>query len=1240
MKNRGGLKSGGVKRIARKHPCLSTSGCFFRPYNTTLGRFALALTLAPSAYAAPVDGTIISGNATITQPTGDHTVIHQTTDKAIINWRDFSISADEHTQFIQPNAGSITLNRVTGSNPSEILGRLTANGNILLINPNGIMFGANSRVDVGGLIATTADLTNDDFNNGNYRFNTPGKPDARIKNHGDIIARTGGNIALVAPFVSNHGTIRAHLGKVQLAAGNTWALDMGGLVKLAVNDSTASELLQAGLIEADGGTITLTTNAANDLLGNTINVTGTTRARTVGLNRKGNIVISGNNVKVASNAKLDANATQHGDGGTITILSDKNTQFLGHASARGGEFGGNGGFIEVSSSGALDFRGKADTFSPYGHNGTLLLDPTDLTISNSTGSGIINIATLQNMLTNNNVTLQTATSGSGNGDITVVDAISWGGDNTLMLQAHRDININGSIRNNGSGSLILNATNTANSNIRINNIIDVGGDLTLRTRTLDITRNISGRGILNLLPNSVSTSIGLGTAIGTFNLGSNELENILPGWAEVRLGQTNSNALTTLNTTNWQNNLVFNTRAELAGEINTFGHNITFNKDAVLNNDTTLKIGSGTSTFNGTLNSTTPKSFTITGDAGSKAVFNNSVGTTNALNNLTITADDIALANYLNGTGTLTLQQATDTTTAGIGDNASGTFHLSTTELSNISSAFSNVVIGRSTSTAKLDLQDSTWQNPVTFRGNITAGGNITTQNHALTLLGNSTVNTGTAATFNTGTATFTNAGIFNSFGDLTIVANDVNLSGNLSGSGTLTLQPSTPNRAITLGANAANTLQLTADKLNRILSNWKNIILRASTINVAGTSSSGSNNITLQADNLNLQAALTGTGNLTIKTITQGTTIGLGNNARGTLRLDDIALSHLTPGWANIFIGDTTSGNIDLRSTTWTSPVTFGQHVTLFADTTLNTNNLTFAETLNGNRHNLNIAAGSGTVTFTKAVSNLGSGAGSALNIINAGLTQAFDTFSAFSGLSINSNSLWKNNITTAGNSTFNGHTTFAGLGFDGQGTLNFNGDVVLTDGPTAITNRNGDIHFASTITGPYNFSVNAGGHDLTFKKTIDAANLNIVNVDQLNSTTLRANSAHLSANHINADVDMGTLSIAGQSATLTGRVGHTKSQQAMANNVIKTNTPGPNAGYTLNSFEIGTYNPAEEADTSKIFQLTHPSGTPKLPAIPAFDELALLITPAAGPKLAPITDIHVSKNKSRIIIGRKKPT
>ncbi len=184
-------------------------------------------------------GSVVAGQAQITTA-GGTTLINQSSAKAIINWQDFSVAKGAAVQFNQPNSSSLTLNRVTGTGISAINGSLTANGQVWLLNPNGLLIGNGAQINVGGLLATTSDLANQDFLAGRYNFSGGGS--GAIVNNGAIKAAPGGAVVLSAPRVVNNGIIAARAGHVVLAGTDTFTVDFDGdhLISYAVGDTKKS----------------------------------------------------------------------------------------------------------------------------------------------------------------------------------------------------------------------------------------------------------------------------------------------------------------------------------------------------------------------------------------------------------------------------------------------------------------------------------------------------------------------------------------------------------------------------------------------------------------------------------------------------------------------------------------------------------------------------------------------------------------------------------------------------------------------------------------------------------------------------------------------------------------------------------------------------------------------------------------------------------------------------------------
>ena len=155
---------------------------------------ALALTAVtftiPEALAGPVGGKVNSGNASITQ-TANTTTINQTSQNVSLNWNSFNVAPQETVNFVQPTTSSIAVNHILSTNGSQILGHLNANGEVFLINPNGILFGQGAVVNVGGLVASTLDFNDANLDNVNATASFSGKGTGSVINEGTINAKAG-----------------------------------------------------------------------------------------------------------------------------------------------------------------------------------------------------------------------------------------------------------------------------------------------------------------------------------------------------------------------------------------------------------------------------------------------------------------------------------------------------------------------------------------------------------------------------------------------------------------------------------------------------------------------------------------------------------------------------------------------------------------------------------------------------------------------------------------------------------------------------------------------------------------------------------------------------------------------------------------------------------------------------------------------------------------------------------------
>jgi filamentous hemagglutinin family protein len=308
----------------------------FSLYRVLVGTTALAAAtiLTPLvAEANPKGGTVVGGQATISQAKG-HTTIRQQSKKAIINWKGFDIDQNEVTSFIQPGSKSIALNRIDSNKPSLINGRLEANGHVWVVNPSGVVFGPTAQVDVHGIVATTSDILDSDFMSGNYAFSIPSPdPAAAVINQGNISIGEFGLAALVAPHVRNDGMIVGTLGQIVLAGAPTFTLDLhgDGLIQFAATsevlnavDPTHALVENTGTILADGGHVLLTAAAAAGVVNEVINTSGVVEARSVSQDH-GEIVLHGGGEGIVTvSGQLNATGVDADTvGGEIDIRGEK-----------------------------------------------------------------------------------------------------------------------------------------------------------------------------------------------------------------------------------------------------------------------------------------------------------------------------------------------------------------------------------------------------------------------------------------------------------------------------------------------------------------------------------------------------------------------------------------------------------------------------------------------------------------------------------------------------------------------------------------------------------------------------------------------------------------------------------------------------------------------------------------------------------------------------------------------------
>ncbi|MGA9852792.1 MAG: filamentous hemagglutinin N-terminal domain-containing protein, partial [Gammaproteobacteria bacterium] len=522
-----------------------------------------------SALAGPQGGQVVAGEGDISNPNRTTTLINQQSNRLVIDWASFNLAPNETVWFNQPSVSAAVLNRILSQNPSEIFGNIIANGQVYLLNPNGIIFGKTAMVNVGGLFATGLNISNSDFMSGNLKFAAPaGQDGGYIINHGVLRAAEGGSINLIGSNIFNDGIIIANLGQVNMVGGSAVTVDFSGdgLMQFQVNGAVTHKMMNArsgavvtnaGVIEAYGGTVVMTASVAEQVLMQAVNNSGIVQAAAI-QNRNGHIYLSGsggdvvnsgvldasstkgnggsvvmqstntseiqgdgvinvssatgqggtvqilgnqvglfdnasvnangatgggtilvggdahgagsvqlaNATYIAPDANLSADATQYGDGGQVVVWGTQANNFYGSISARGGAFGGNGGWVETSAHTGLNVLGQVDAAAPNGQAGIWLLDPYNVTIQTggtafsnpftATSTSTIDPANIDSALTGGTnvfVFTNTASNGTDVGNITVDSPITASGAGSLYLEAVGSILLNANIASDGTDPL-------------------------------------------------------------------------------------------------------------------------------------------------------------------------------------------------------------------------------------------------------------------------------------------------------------------------------------------------------------------------------------------------------------------------------------------------------------------------------------------------------------------------------------------------------------------------------------------------------------------------------------------------------------------------------------------------------------------------------------------------------------------------------------------------------------------
>ncbi|MBF0460024.1 MAG: filamentous hemagglutinin N-terminal domain-containing protein [Magnetococcales bacterium] len=496
-----------------------------------IGVLALAILLASgtSTALAVGAGTLPSGyqvtaGTVHVSTVGTTMTVQESTQRAAVNWQNFSIGSGATVDFQQPNNSAVILNRVVGTEQSVIDGALNANGQVFLLNSNGVLFSKGASVNTGGLVAATLDISDADFMAGKSTFTANGHA-ASVINLGTLNAAEGGYVALLGNQVSNQGVIAARLGTAILAAGDSVSLNFNGnsLLGVTINQGTLNALVEnKQAIYADGGQVVLTAQGVDSVLASAVNNTGEVRAQTIA-NREGKIYLLGDM----------QSGTVHVDG-TLDASAPN---------------GGDGGFVETSAAHVkVADTARVSTAAAHGLTGSWLLDPNDfniaasggditgLALSTALGAGNVTITTTAGAASCSGATCATGSSGSGN--INVYDAtnpVTWSA-HTLTLSAYNNININVSMTGSGTAGLALlygqgavAASNTSTCNVNAPVNLASTGSFSTKLGSDGITKNytiINSLGIVGDATTAPGTMTLQGMAAstslaGNYVLGSN-----------------------------------------------------------------------------------------------------------------------------------------------------------------------------------------------------------------------------------------------------------------------------------------------------------------------------------------------------------------------------------------------------------------------------------------------------------------------------------------------------------------------------------------------------------------------------------------------------------------------------------------------------------------------------------------------------------------------------------------------
>ena len=1034
------------------------------------------LSLPAALSALPEQGAVAAGSAEFKAVDHQTLQIH-TSDKAIINYPAFNIAQGEHVEFVQPSQKSAVLNRVVGKNPSKILGQLSGNGKVFLVNPEGIYFGPHAEVNVGSFVASTLNIRDEDFLSETYNFFLePGSKGAKILNEGVIRARPEGFIALMSPVVQNMGSIIARAEKIVLASGERVTLDFAGdgLLKFTVDGEIKDALIENfGKIDASLGMVSLSMPAAKQAIKTVVNMDGIETATEI-VEEMGMIRLVGGSEIVSKKTEVDGSRVEVSGlviGEDVQILGDD--IFLKAGKIDVSQAGG-GGTVNVGGS----FQGKGPLRGSYrtlmhadaaiaadatvkGDGGTVILWSDGLTFFDGQifarggpeggNGGFVETSGKQNLGSQfGRVHIEAPYGKAGEHLLDPASVIIATGGGATLAQVTAPncatagiFTIDPSMFTGSAGTVSICSQNAAGSSITVNSAVamtSVGAGLTLTAGSgsagaITLTKNITTKGGPITLNGAVALSLGV--ALDTTNAGGT------PAGSNIIFSSTVDGPGNLTLTAGTGGNITFTGAAGASTSLGTLTINSAAQVQAGNISCYYLAQTSPIPTLNylGNIDTTGPTVSTFTGGA------------------ITITGNLISSANGYtitnSGLLTLTLGASTNITESFL-QQGGGAVHLSgTLAASGASVTFTNAV---------------TLTNPATVSASIITF--MSTIDGAQTLALNP-INSLTLSGAVGGAAPLTNL----TFG----VPNQINIGNNItmSGANPLTFPAASP---VVLTGPSIITSNNANVNFNRTIDGAQALTINAGTgaitlsgavggstplgaLSLTSTNATGvtiGNNITAASFTTTGTTTAFLSGPSTISTSASNGAISFGGTIDGTQALT------LTAGSGQITLSQVVGGTTPLGAmsltTTNATGVMISNNITASSFTTTSSTNVSL-----GGSFAINTSASNGAISF------------------GGGINGA-DALSLVAGTGV---------ITLSG--AVGGTAPLTNLAFTSASQINLGGNITITGanpltfpdpvsmtGPSIITSNNQSVSFNSTINGAQALTINAGTGAITLSGVV----------------------------------------------------------------------------------------------------------------------------------------------------------